>query len=124
MGRVERGVVQKIDEGKTYSVARSELLLCGDHAAGALRGVDGRFAADNGFFWLGARAASLGPDFGDAFPVIHFNVLCRVVWEFGKVLSGLSARLPGVDWDCLAARRGCLDVKIGFTIRIWERSRN
>lgn len=67
-----RGKGKGKGEGRTDGVSGGEFLLRRYDGSGALGGVQGAFAADDGFaLAAGAAALGLGADFGDGVPVVH-----------------------------------------------------
>lgn len=69
-GGKEKGLLEKRGWEGTNNIASCELLFCAHDGAAALSGIEGGFAADNGFF-LGASAVGFGADFGNGVPVVH-----------------------------------------------------
>lgn len=75
-----QGIFRGFKGDFTYNVTGGVLLLS-ENATGALGGVQGTLALDNGLAGLSASSAELAADLGGAFPVRHFEWrLFLVVW--------------------------------------------
>jgi hypothetical protein len=69
----------------TYGVGRGVLLLCGDDAAGTLRGVECGLALYDSLAGSGRAAASTATDLGDLVPACGSH--CECVGGFEEIVE-------------------------------------